>query len=129
MDWEIYYGDSSTFSSDDGEPHEIPQDKRHNVMVCAVANIDLTGRDCWNQSDFYIYHLDEGWLSVDWTGLLDQVLHNTHKITAVLQGRVVSGKLFKEILRRAETKPGLPIKSAKQKHERSGQRYGPPKNH
>ena len=126
MEWQIYYGDDSTFSSEDGEPHEIPDDKRHNVMVCAVANIDLTGRDCWNQSDFYIYHMDEGWLPVDWTGMLDQILHNTHKITAALQGRVTGDAKFKEILKRAQTEPGLPIKSADRKKERNGQQYGPP---
>jgi len=126
MKWRIYYGDGSTFSSEDGEPHEIPQDKRHNVMVCAVANIDLTGRDCWNQSDFYIYHLDLGWFPVDWTGLLDQILHNSHLITAVLQGRVTSAQRFQEILKQAKTDPGLPSKSADRKNERAGQKYGPP---
>ena len=126
MDWKIYYGDGSAFSSDDGDPDDIPQDKRHNVMVCAVANKEQTGRDCWNQSDFYIYHIDEGWLAGDWTGYLDQTLHNTHKITAALQGRVVSDKLFKEIMHRAKTEPGLPAKSANRPKERAGQAYGPP---
>ena len=128
MKWRIYYGDGSTFSSEDGAPHEIPPEKRHDVMVCAVANIDHTGRDCWNQSDFYIHHAEIGWTPVDWTGLLDQMLHNTHLVTAVLQGRVTSDQRFQEILQRAKTEQGLPRKSADRERERTGQQYGPPRN-
>jgi len=127
MDWRIYYGDGSSFSSEDGEPHEIPEGKRHNVMVCAVANRQLTGRDCWNQSDFYIYRTDIGWTPVDWTGLLDQVLHCVDKISCVLQGRTCETETFQRILRLARTEPGLPEKSANRKNERSGQAYGLPK--
>lgn len=127
LDWKIYYGDGSTFSNEDGEPHTIPEGKRHNVMVCAVANKDLTGRDCWNQSDFYIHRIDQGWVPVDWTGLLDQMLHCAHLIDCVLQGRTCETEAFKEILKRARTEPGLPSKSGEQRNERSGQAYGPPK--
>jgi hypothetical protein len=127
MDWKIYYGDGETFSSEDGKPEEIPESKRFNVMVCAVTNLELTGRDCWNQSDFYIYRTDQGWIPVDWTGLLDQMLHCTHLISAVLQGRTCETQRFKAILKRSKTDPGLPIKSASQKRERSSQAYGTPK--
>lgn len=127
LDWRIHYGDGSSFSNEDGEPHDIPESKRHDVMVCAVANVDLTGRDCWNQSDFYIYRIDQGWIPVDWTGLLDQMLHCTHLISCVLQGRTCQTSVFQKIIQKAKTEPGLPPKSAERRNERSGQNYGLPK--
>lgn len=127
LKWEIHFGDGHVISNEDCDPDEIPEGRRHNVMVCAVAKIDETGRDCWNQSDFYIYKKGVGWIPVDWTGLMDQVIHCIHLIDCVLQGRTIETEAFQKILAHAKTKPGLPAKSAIRKNERRGQAYGPPR--
>ena len=55
MDWKVYYGDGSTFSSDDGEPREAPP---HGVQVI----VERVGERTMQHSlgDYY------GWDGVQW---------------------------------------------------------------
>ena len=121
MDWKIYYGDGSVFSSNDGKPYEAPP---HNVMVVSQKDNNV-GRAVYNQWDWYFYS-DEigGWFGADLFGVIDQVMHNCDKICAVIQGRVTTNEKFQEIYKFARNDPDMPKKSANNKRETRGQQYG-----
>lgn len=121
LDWKIWYGDGGYFTSADGEPWEAPP---HNVM-CVAQKDEKTGCSVYNQWDWYFYS-DEigGWFGADLFGVMDQMMHNCNQIRAVIQGRVTTNANFARILDAARNDPELPRKSAKDKRETRGQKYG-----
>lgn len=70
MDWKIFYGDGSSYSSDDGTPERAPS---YNVQAIVFADKKV-GRLILRGGDFYI-HREDGWVSVDNFGMLDQMMH------------------------------------------------------
>lgn len=66
MKWKIYYGDGSTFSSNDGSPGEAPIT---NVQVIVQPG-KASGRYWQTQSDYYVFWYDR-WVGTDVAGVLD----------------------------------------------------------
>ncbi len=67
--WVITYVDGSTFSDEDGEPHEAP---RLYVQCIAVADISC-GNYILAEQDFYCWH-DDQWIPHDKAGLMQYLL-------------------------------------------------------
>ena len=69
IDWKLYYGNNTTFSSDDGSPEEAPA---RDIQV--VSYIDTrVGKVSLKGADWYIYR-DGSWFGTDEFGLLDQLV-------------------------------------------------------
>lgn len=112
--WRIYYGDGSTFSSDDGAPEDAPS----FGVICVVQPNVLTGRESLHGWDWFYYVPDDGmWWGSDIHGVLDRLLHNL-PIRALKQGRCVSNPVFQEIMQRANTDPDFPARSGSHRGER-----------
>lgn len=109
MDWKIYYGDGSTFSSDDGAPHEAPA-----LNVQAIAEKDeRVGRTVLTRFDFYVRKKD-GWYGVDMFGMLDHFMSE-----GLLKcGRTISTGEYNEVVQQATNDPDLPPKTATANIER-----------
>jgi hypothetical protein len=104
--WIIWYDDGSSFTSDDGEPHEAP---RWGVQVIAAYSADH-GRVLNHGKDFYWRDGDE-WLGGDLVGLVDHLTRpGTTKI--VLVGRGVPPAAFLRLLDAADRDPRLPPRSS-----------------
>lgn len=71
MDWKIYYGDGSTFSSDQGTPLDAPA---WNIQIILEAThkegvVRLSGKD------YYWFDQDLGqWCAGDFMGVIDYML-------------------------------------------------------
>lgn len=112
MTWKVFYGDGSTFSSDDGSPAEAPA---ANVQAIAqVADIGIGRRTC-SRYDFYWFDRGE-WHGSDLFGLFDYLMRESPSI--VKFGRVLPRLEFEAILNRAVTDPDLLPKVAWDTHER-----------
>lgn len=68
LDWRIYYGDGSTYDSEDGPAESAPG---YNLQ-CIVWADEKMGKMLLRGGDFYLYR-HGSWLSVDTFGLLDQL--------------------------------------------------------
>lgn len=123
MDWKIYYGDGSSFSSNDGPVWDAPP---HNVV--AVRHKTENGSQTLNTWDWYIYRSDVGWWGVDMMGMVDQVMHFANLVHGVKQGRCVPDEQFQEIMRTARSDTDFPEQTARAKRETGNQCYGPGKS-
>jgi len=92
MGWEIYYGDKSTFSSEDGDPFHAPQ---NNVQV-----VNNNGKLYYGK-DAYYWRPDVGWNACDIPGLWDYLLMYRGP-KAVLFGRSIRDEDFWETVKRAK---------------------------
>lgn len=93
MEWQIFYGDGTTFSDEDGGPEEAPaRDVQVIVQDCKQHISELvTG------GDYYIW---EGrWRAVDLFGLYDYLIEPGWKV--VLFGRMISQDEYSELVHRA----------------------------
>lgn len=114
MDFVIYYGDGTTFS---GRPEDAPSE---NVQ-CIAWNDETKGpadlgRVVLHQYDIYIYSDGVGWHGTNKYADLMRYLGRgcgVGGVRAVLSGEWLSRPKFDEILRKAETEPGLQPKSAR----------------
>ena len=114
MQWKIYYGDGTTFSSKDGEAREAP---RRNIQ-CIVRADDEVGRYIERMNDFYVWCSERNnWKGVDQFGLYDYLLYEFFPL--VLFGRTITEKEYKALYDRAVSDPDMPTKSAKSPHERT----------
>ena len=128
MDWRIFYSDGSTFSSEDGTPHEAPIDG----VVCIVYPDEMVGRVIMHGWDWY-YWVDEvdPWVSPDgmeneeitqWWGSdksgVDDRKRNGLSIKFVKQGRNATNTRFTFIMGMADQDPDVPPKSGKRAKER-----------
>lgn len=110
--WKIYYGDGTTFDSDDGLPVDAPAT---NIQLIAQYHPELGRHFIGGQlrSDFYLFVNDE-WIDVDLIGLLDHLMAQG----IVKSGRMLPTSEWKQIQRRALNDPDMPKKSAWDKRER-----------
>lgn len=105
-DWIIWYDDGSSFSSDDGAPHEAPRD---GVQVITAAD-DACGRLLWHSADYYCWQ-DGEWVMHNLIGLMDYLRQpGVEKI--VLQGRGIAYQRFRSVYRAADEDTRLPTKFA-----------------
>lgn len=113
LNWRIYYGDGSTFSSWDGQPGDAPA-----LNVQAIASEDLEiGRRTASRYDFYWF--DAGaWYGGDLFGLFDYLQRVSPSI--VKFGRAVPRATFTAILARAIADIDLLPKTADDPSEHLG---------
>jgi len=118
MQWRIYYGDGSTYSSNDGSPQSAsPYDVQAIVQPDKEAGCANVGRLCLRLHDWYYYRTDEElWYGGDLVGILDLLL-GREPIIALCQGRMMPTNRFNEIVKIAMSDPDFPQKSARKKLE------------
>jgi hypothetical protein len=92
MAWKIYYGDGSTFSSEDGDPFHAPTS---NVQV-----VDNDGKLQSGKTAYY-WNAETGWNGCDTPGLWDYLLMYRGP-KAVLFGRSIRDEDYWEIRKRAK---------------------------
>ena len=90
IQWKIYYGDGSVFSSADGQPQDAP---RVNVQYIAWYNED-NRRRLSHASDYYFYE-DGRWGACDVFGLFEYLVR--YKSPIVLFGRLIGDVAFRTI--------------------------------
>ena len=111
MKWRIYYGDGTTFDSDDGATTEAPAT---NVQAIVQPDPDV-GRHIINRFDWYFFDEESGeWFGVDWFGLIDWMM----RTGLVKAGRTIGNREYREILQRASDDPGFERKSGWRENER-----------
>jgi len=107
-EWVIWYGDGSSFSSEDGEPWEAP---RVGVQCIAVAHISC-GNYILSEQDFYCWHEDGGWIPHDQMGM-HQYLQDKDVIRhLVLFGYWIQKEVYGAIRSKATKDTRLPPKTA-----------------
>jgi len=94
--WRIYYDDGSTFSDDDGAPHEAPP----FGFICAVGYDETGARYIMHGWDHYCWdHAAQQWWGMDQHGLIDRLARNL--VYAYKQGRTVTKSRFQELMQLA----------------------------
>lgn len=122
--WRIYYGDGSTYSSEDGSPENAP-----GFGVQAIAHPDWTqgvgnvGYLVLAGYDWYAWQLEaEEWFGMNGEGsLFDQILHR-EPIVGICQGRRIPRARYDSILGEAHAwaeAQSLPAKSGFRSDERA----------
>ena len=108
VDWIIYYGDGTTFSSDDGAPGDAP---RQNVQVVAINDIRVGRALLWDR-DYYCWHAEANtWMPHDRQGL--EHFLDTSKMPIRLCGFWIPDEEFQRIYQlAAEDDDRLPPKTA-----------------
>ncbi|MHC4542934.1 MAG: hypothetical protein ACYSYL_00205 [Planctomycetota bacterium] len=101
--WRIYYGDGSTFSSNEGTNLEAPA---WNVQV--VAQTDRWhGRNLQAARDYYIFR-DGRWIGCDLAGVLDHLILTG----CILEGdEIDTGRLLMHVAREGLVKFGRTLLS------------------
>lgn len=92
MTWKIYYGDGSTFSSDDGSREEAPA---RGVQVIIQDDSDIV----WTTEtggDYYVWR-DGRWWAVDQFGLYDFLIESG----LVKFGRTITTPEFQDVFEQA----------------------------
>lgn len=98
IDWRIYYGDGSTFSSADGPPEAAPAWGVVSVACRDSQDPREIHRMQGTGFDFFVWDGIEWW-GVDQIGLIDRLADRTAKV--VCFGRTIPTPAFQEITRRA----------------------------
>lgn len=110
MGWKIYYGDGTTYSSNQGGPDEAPA---RNVQVIVLSD-KYHGWYTQAKSDYYVWdERGEGemrWWGVDIFGLYDYMIEPGWK--RVLYGRTLTSDRFQEIFKMAMQDEEFPKKTA-----------------
>jgi len=102
--WCIYYADGSTFSSEDGEPHEAPAE----FFICAIGYGEDGVRYIMHGWNYYRWDKE----SKQWWGMDDQGLKTTLRhgeVYAYKEGYTVTKTAFHEIVDRAHRNPDFPM--------------------
>lgn len=101
--WKIFYDDGSTFSSDEGQPHDAPTEG----FVCALGYNESGARYIMHGWDFYRFDREsDQWWGMNVYGLHDCLRRNN--VYAYKEGRTLTDKRFQEIMRNAHTDPDFP---------------------
>lgn len=94
--WEIFYGDGSMFSDEDGSPEDAPT---RNVQ-CIVCADSLHGWVIVSREDFFVWWPEHGeWMGVDKFGLYDYLIEGGRRV--VKFGRTLPTADFQKIHERA----------------------------
>jgi hypothetical protein len=93
--FKIYYDDGRIISSEDMPIEELP---RYGVVLILQERRNPVAKPQLVQgNDFFYLNTDEemspNWRVIDWTGVLDRLLHQL-PISHLLQGRQVSNEKF-----------------------------------
>lgn len=115
MEWKVYYGDGSTFSSRDGTPQRAPG---LDVQMIVVSSHDHGWRSV--TGDYYVWDYRGGktrWWGVDLFGLWEY-LFTQSGYKCVLAGKMTSNKQFDKISRDAMKDPDFQKKTTFANKER-----------
>ena len=106
-DWIIYYGDKTTFSSDDGEPQDAPGT---NVQIIVQRHRDKREHNglVWKSGYYKWDYENRVWLDCDLFGVWDYLLNSPGNKT-VLAGRTIDADVFEEITRLAKGNGLIPL--------------------
>ncbi len=110
VDWKVFYGDGSTFGSDEGSPADAPAT---NVQAIAQVSDPAIGRRVCSRFDFYWYEGE--WHGGDLFGLYDYLIRVSPSV--VKFGRVLPRLAWEAIHLKAVNDPDLPPKVAWDTHE------------
>lgn len=95
MDWRIYYGDGTTFTSEEGTPSDAPAlDVQAIVTRTNADRRNVVSVHGWD----YYWRLDGEWWGGDLFGLFDALLRKAHP---VLFGRTIDTNRHGEIIAQA----------------------------
>ncbi|MDQ3730312.1 MAG: hypothetical protein M3355_12075 [Actinomycetota bacterium] len=101
--WRVYYGDGSTFSSEDGEPKDAP--KRGVQLVARIIDSPNGPQMAYAyRDDFYWWAEGDGWIGGDHYGFWDYMTQPGAKV--VLFGRSIKDSDYREIVDRAMSECG-----------------------
>jgi len=104
MQWCIYYEDGSTFSDEDGAPHESPV---WGCVALAQPALDSSDKIMVN-ADYYLWRPDRNlWYQCGVDGLDDHICHFGHLIECVRKTRYIPTIDFREIWKQARIDCGL----------------------
>ena len=96
--WEVYYDDGTTITSETGLPVEV----RPFGVVCIAQRNPEKARSLMHGWDWYYWHEeDKQWWGCDLHGLIDRLLHRL-PVSALLQGRTVTNEAYNAIMTRAD---------------------------
>lgn len=97
MDYTIYYGNESTYTSDDGPPEQAP---KRGVQVIIQGTEDGTDPELLGAMGYYWWDFEHDlWLSGDVFGFYDYMIQPGEKV--VLFGRTLTNKEYQSIRDRA----------------------------
>lgn len=116
MRWRIYYADGSTFSNEDGGPHDAPY---YGVQAVCQPEPDV-GLETLHAFDYYTYAKGRWYGLSGHDGLVDHVTAYAPQIMALVVGRQIQRQQYQAIMRRALHDPDFPCKSAKHAGESPG---------
>jgi hypothetical protein len=94
MEWQIFYDDDSTFSSEDGGPEAAPC----RGVIAIVCRDPGAGFLVCSRFDFYHWR-EDGWYGGEFVGLIDYLFEPGWK--TVKFGRTIDNQKFQEIHARA----------------------------
>lgn len=104
VNWRLYYGDGSMFSSEDGGPEAAPC----TGVMCAAYYDDDNRRRLAHSSDYYFFE-DGRWYGVDLFGLWDYLARPGLKL--VKFGRMISDNQYRRVMSQAMN--DLPVEGAR----------------
>lgn len=111
--WKIFYGDSTTFTDEDGRPEDAPCRNVQAIIQPAFR----VGKAVCRQDDYYIYSESMGgWQGVDKFGLYDYLSEPGVKI--VKFGRTINSEEYSKLMVLVKEDTYLPPKSAWEPNER-----------
>lgn len=91
--WKIYYDDGSTFSDEDGFPHDAPPEG----FIAVVSYYPDGERYILATWDFYCYDVDsDQWWGMDINGLHDRLRRNM--VYAYKEGRTITSDQYQAII-------------------------------
>ena len=103
IEWRVYYGDGSTFSSEDGKPEDAPC----GGVICVAWYDEDKRRHLAHGQDYYIN--DQGrWMGVDASGFWQYMGSPGAKIVKL--GRMIGDLKFRSVM--AHAMNDLPIEEA-----------------
>lgn len=106
MKWKIIYDDYSTFTDEDGEPHEAPA----MGFILAIGYDQQGNRYIMQGWDHYRWDREtEQWWGMDTFGVFDRLRFN-QEVYAYKEGRTVSKLRWTDMLEKANLDPNFPMK-------------------
>lgn len=98
--WRVYYSDSSTFDSEQGEPKDAPG---MGVIVIVQRDADpRVGSYLAHRGDYYFW-MDERWFACDREGVWQYLYNNKFDHEKVsLMGQSAGNERYETILREAK---------------------------
>lgn len=114
LKWRIYYGDGTTFSSEDGGPELAPA---RNVQLIVQGDSEH-GWYMQHGTPYYIWRPEQDrWVGVNEDGKFDYLIDPGWK--RVLYGRTLTTPEFLALYQLADRDPGFPHKTAFRRGERN----------